>query len=72
VVRFVDNSGTWGSGGMFSAIARLSSKVPEAYEAAYEADDLHLSDLHLVPVSGEPFPLIPRIPSSTSSASITS
>lgn len=52
VVRFVDNSGTWGSGGMFSAVSRLSSNVPEAYEAAHEAGDLHLSDLHLIPVSG--------------------
>lgn len=52
MVRFVDNSGTWGRGGMFDAVARLSSKVPEAYEAAHEAEDLHLGDLHLIPVSG--------------------
>ncbi|KAG0627932.1 hypothetical protein M758_2G239400 [Ceratodon purpureus] len=52
ILSFVDNSGTWGRGGMFDAVARLSSKVPEAYEAAYEAEDLHLDDLHLIPVSG--------------------
>ena len=51
--RFVDDSGTWGSGGMFNAIARLSPKVPEAYEAACEAGDLQLADLHLVPISGK-------------------
>ena len=54
MVRFVDNSGTWGNGGMFNAIARLSSKVPEAYEEAHAAEDLHLGDLHLIPVSGMP------------------
>ena len=53
--RFVDDSGTWGSGGMFNAIARLSPKVPEAYEAAREAGDLQLADLHLVPISGKLF-----------------
>lgn len=52
ILSFVDNSGTWGRGGMFDAVARLSSKVPEAYEAAHEGEDLHLGDLHLIPVSG--------------------
>uniref|UniRef100_A0A803KYM7 Helicase CHR10 n=1 Tax=Chenopodium quinoa TaxID=63459 RepID=A0A803KYM7_CHEQI len=46
----VDNSGTWGRGGMFNALARLSSKIPEAYERASECGDLHLGDLHLIEV----------------------
>lgn len=73
MVRFADNSGTWGSGGMFNAVARLSSKVPETYEAAHEANDLHLSDLHLIPVSGVPLScsFITRIPSNNSSTSKT-
>lgn len=50
--RFVDDSGTWGSGGMFNAVARLSSKVPEAYGAAHDAGDLHIGDFHLLPLSG--------------------
>ncbi|KAJ8447296.1 hypothetical protein Cgig2_013073 [Carnegiea gigantea] len=44
----VDDSGKWGHGGLFDALARLSSKVPEAYERASEFGDLHQGDLHLI------------------------
>ncbi|ERN00149.1 hypothetical protein AMTR_s00111p00031560 [Amborella trichopoda] len=44
----VDNSGKWGRGGMFDALAKLSEHVSHAYERAYECDDLHLGDLHLI------------------------
>lgn len=37
---------------MFTALSRLSERVPEAYVAAHKAGDLHVGDLHLVPVSG--------------------
>ncbi|KAL2892509.1 putative helicase CHR10 [Bienertia sinuspersici] len=47
----VDDSGNWGHGGMFDALARLSSKVPEAYERASECGDLHLGDLHIIQVN---------------------
>ncbi|XP_056693459.1 probable helicase CHR10 isoform X1 [Spinacia oleracea] len=46
----VDDSGNWGRGGLFDALARLSSKVPEAYERASECGDLHLGDLHLIQI----------------------
>ncbi|KAF5801133.1 putative DNA helicase chromatin remodeling SNF2 family [Helianthus annuus] len=49
----VDDSGTWGHGGMFDALARLSSQIPKAYERASEFGDLHLGDLHLLEISGE-------------------
>ncbi|PNT78386.1 hypothetical protein BRADI_1g78440v3, partial [Brachypodium distachyon] len=44
----VDNSGTWGHGGMFDALASLSTCIPDAYHRACEFDDLHLGDLHLI------------------------
>ncbi|KAG7025346.1 putative helicase CHR10, partial [Cucurbita argyrosperma subsp. argyrosperma] len=44
----VDNSGSWGHGGMFDALAKLSDSIPSAYERASEFRDLHLGDLHLI------------------------
>ncbi|KAL6550339.1 hypothetical protein OROMI_020827 [Orobanche minor] len=44
----VDNSGNWGRGGLFDAVARLS---PNAYERPSEFGDLHLGDLHLVQIN---------------------
>ncbi|CAL9160193.1 unnamed protein product [Musa hybrid cultivar] len=44
----IDNSGSWGHGGMFDALASLSTCVPDAYRHAFECDDLHMGDLHLV------------------------
>lgn len=46
----VDQSGKWGRGGMFDALAGLSSNIPDAYEKAHEFGDLHLGDLHLIPL----------------------
>ncbi|PQP97495.1 putative helicase CHR10 isoform X1 [Prunus yedoensis var. nudiflora] len=47
----VDDSGHWGHGGMFDALAKLSSSIPDAYLQASEFDDLHLGDLHLIRVN---------------------
>ncbi|KAF0932789.1 hypothetical protein E2562_012125 [Oryza meyeriana var. granulata] len=44
----VDDSGTWGHGGMFDALANLSTCIPDAYHRASEFDDLHMADLHLI------------------------
>ncbi|KAJ1693808.1 hypothetical protein LUZ63_010506 [Rhynchospora breviuscula] len=44
----VDNSGSWGRGGMFNALMNLSSTIPDAYEKAHECRDLHMGDLHLI------------------------
>ncbi|KAL8513877.1 hypothetical protein ACS0TY_013119 [Phlomoides rotata] len=49
----VDNSGNWGHGGMFDALARLSAAVSNAYERALEFGDLHPADLHLIETTGE-------------------
>ncbi|KAH9292413.1 hypothetical protein KI387_042403, partial [Taxus chinensis] len=47
----VDNSGNWGSGGMFDALSNVSQKVPDAYLKAHECQDLHSGDLHLIRIS---------------------
>ncbi|KAM7512146.1 hypothetical protein LguiB_011021 [Lonicera macranthoides] len=47
----VDDSGNWGNGGLFDALAKLSAKVPSAYEQASEFGDLHVGDLHLIEVT---------------------
>ncbi|XP_038876157.1 probable helicase CHR10 isoform X1 [Benincasa hispida] len=44
----VDDSGSWGHGGMFDALAKLSESIPSAYERASEFGDLHLGDVHLI------------------------
>ncbi|VAI25716.1 unnamed protein product [Triticum turgidum subsp. durum] len=48
----VDNSGTWGHGGMFDALTSLSTYIPDAYHRASEVDDLHMGDLHLIQLDG--------------------
>ncbi|KAF4402339.1 hypothetical protein G4B88_003260, partial [Cannabis sativa] len=47
----VDDSGNWGRGGMFDALTKLSTRIPEAYSRASEFKDLHLGDLHLIRVN---------------------
>ncbi|KAL5571832.1 hypothetical protein UlMin_021429 [Ulmus minor] len=49
----VDDSGSWGRGGMFDALAKLSGNIPDAYNRASEFGDLHLGDLHLIRVNGQ-------------------
>lgn len=48
----IDNSGNWGRGGMFDALANLSGAIPDAYCQASECGDLHLGDLHLIKING--------------------
>lgn len=47
----VDESGNWGHGGMFDALAKLSSSIPAAYQQASEFRDLYLGDVHLVKIN---------------------
>ncbi|PIA34541.1 hypothetical protein AQUCO_03700074v1 [Aquilegia coerulea] len=47
----VDNSGNWGHGGMFNALAKLAPNVPDAYQQAFQFKDLHMGDLHLIKIS---------------------
>ncbi|KAM3685410.1 hypothetical protein ACJW31_11G115400 [Castanea mollissima] len=47
----VDDSGNWGCGGMFDALAKLSASIPDAYQQASEFGDLHVGDLHLIRIN---------------------
>lgn len=47
---FVDDSGRWGSGGLFSALSTRSLKPEEQYKVASKMRDLALGDTHLVPI----------------------
>ncbi|XP_022770218.1 LOW QUALITY PROTEIN: probable helicase CHR10 [Durio zibethinus] len=47
----IDNSGNWGHGGIFDALAKLSAGIRDAYEQASEFQDLHLGDLHLIRIN---------------------
>ncbi|GMY23292.1 probable helicase CHR10 isoform X1 [Fagus crenata] len=47
----VDDSGNWGQGGMFDALAKLSASIPDAYQQASEFGDLHVGDLHLIRIN---------------------
>lgn len=44
----VDTSGKWGRGGMFNALANLSTSIADSYHRAFECGDLHMGDVHLV------------------------
>lgn len=46
----LDDSGNWGRGGFFWAIAKLSPLPQSSYETAAEMDDIHLGDAHLVQI----------------------
>ncbi|XP_059651621.1 probable helicase CHR10 isoform X1 [Cornus florida] len=51
ILSCVDDSGNWGNGGMFDALAKLSASIPSAYQRASEFGDLHLGDLHLIEIN---------------------
>ncbi|WAR03360.1 CHD1L-like protein [Mya arenaria] len=52
-VFMADDSGNWGKGGLFSAIAARSSLPEQQYTLAGKMQDLALGDCHLVPVDDE-------------------
>lgn len=54
VLHCVDNSGSWGRGGMFSALDRRDPAVAEAYERAGRNRDLALGSAHLFPLAALP------------------
>ena len=52
VLVSVDNSGSWGRGGFFTAVdTNISPAVGEAYELAGDMSDLKLGDVHIVTIS---------------------
>jgi len=49
-LNVTDDSGYWGRGGLFTAINNVSDQPKKQYELADEMKDLHLGDVHLVPM----------------------
>ncbi|CAH1226693.1 CHD1L [Branchiostoma lanceolatum] len=50
IVHCVDDSGSWGQGGLFSALSARSSQPEMQYELAGKMKDLALGDAHLIAV----------------------
>lgn len=48
MVQCVDNSGQWGSGGVFSALSSRSVTPEQQYELAGDMKDLNEGDVHLI------------------------
>ncbi|VDM27146.1 unnamed protein product [Toxocara canis] len=48
IVHVVDNSGSFGRGGVFDALRAKSARVADAYRLASEMNDLHIGDAHLI------------------------
>ncbi|XP_022089651.1 chromodomain-helicase-DNA-binding protein 1-like [Acanthaster planci] len=48
VVHCVDDSGSWGKGGLFTALQRRSDQPETQYELAGKMQDLALGDAHLI------------------------
>ena len=47
---YLDDSGRWGTGGLFSALSTRSLKPEGQYKLAGKMRDLALGDTHLVPI----------------------
>ncbi|XP_071807715.1 chromodomain-helicase-DNA-binding protein 1-like [Asterias amurensis] len=50
VVHCVDDSGSWGTGGLFTALHRRSDQPETQYELAGKMKDLALGDAHLISI----------------------
>lgn len=48
IVHCVDDSGEWGSGGLFTALSNKTVEPELYYELAGDMEDLHNGDLHLI------------------------
>jgi len=48
VTHVVDDSGDWGSGGVFDALGKVTSRPKEQYELAGDMKDIKLGDVHVV------------------------
>lgn len=51
IVHCVDINGKWGSGGVFSALDRLTVEVGKQYEFADRMKDIHLGDVHIIKIN---------------------
>ena len=50
VCCFLDHSGRWGKGGLFSALSSRSLQPQSQYELAGQMKDLTLGDAHFIPI----------------------
>ncbi|XP_059177653.1 chromodomain-helicase-DNA-binding protein 1-like [Physella acuta] len=50
IVFCADDSGSWGKGGLFSALSALSAQPETEYELAGRMKDLSLGNCHLIPI----------------------
>uniref|UniRef100_A0A1I8EZQ0 Helicase n=1 Tax=Wuchereria bancrofti TaxID=6293 RepID=A0A1I8EZQ0_WUCBA len=57
IVHVVDDSGSFGRGGVFDALRRKSQQIVDRYELAGKMDDLHVGDAHLVENIGDDLPI---------------
>ena len=48
IINCLSDSGSWGRGGLFTAISKISNLPQQNYESAKENQDLHLGDAHLI------------------------
>uniref|UniRef100_A0A183E3M7 Macro domain-containing protein n=1 Tax=Gongylonema pulchrum TaxID=637853 RepID=A0A183E3M7_9BILA len=59
IVHVVDDSGSFGRGGVFDALRVKSQQVVDVYELAGKMGDLHVGDAHLVKNIAEELPITP-------------
>ena len=48
LIHCVDNSGRWGRGGLFDALVKRKSDLPDIYKEASKMDDINLGDVHFI------------------------
>jgi hypothetical protein len=53
LIHCVDNSGSWGRGGLFDALIKRNSDIPAIYKEASEMNDLNLGDVHFLKLNDE-------------------
>jgi len=53
IVHCVDTTGRWGRGGVFTALDQVDPTVGQRYETAGDMRDLHLGDVHLLPLAAD-------------------
>ncbi|XP_065055431.1 chromodomain-helicase-DNA-binding protein 1-like [Rhopilema esculentum] len=53
IIHCVDDSGRWGSGGLFTALSKRSSNPKDQYELSGKMKDLTLGDAHLISIDDQ-------------------
>lgn len=55
LINCVDDSGSWGRGGLFDALAKRSNEVPKYYKLSAEMNDIHLGDVHFIDIKNKDY-----------------